>query len=138
MNKLHAPSMGGADLKCYIFFNLTEKVMDTIIVQLNKIIFVYLNTLQPKNCHKLIKARIEWSNIYNLCGTRRGRPQLYFSRPTYFQESQRLENSQRGGPVDKTLGLSAGRSGVRIPGRRKGSLRTTTVDARVNCPLYLS
>ena len=44
---------------------------------------------------------------------------------------------QRGGLMDKTLGLSAGRSGVRIPGRGKCSLRTIAVDARVNYPLYL-
>ena len=40
-------------------------------------------------------------------------------------------------PSGKILGLSAGRSGVRIPGRGKYSLRTTAVDARVNYPLYL-
>ena len=39
--------------------------------------------------------------------------------------------------MDKTLGLSAGRSRVRIPGRGKCSLRTIEVDARVKYPLYL-
>ena len=38
--------------------------------------------------------------------------------------------------MDKTLGLSAGRSGVRIPGRGKCSLRTTAIDARVNYSLF--
>ena len=40
--------------------------------------------------------------------------------------------------MDKTFGLGAGRSGVRIPGRGKCSLITTAVDARVNYPLYLT
>ena len=44
---------------------------------------------------------------------------------------------QRGGLVDEALGLSAGRSGVRIPDRGKCWLGTTAVDARVNYPLYL-
>ena len=43
---------------------------------------------------------------------------------------------QRGGQMDKTLGLSAGRSGIRIPGRGKCSLRTIAVDARVNYRLF--
>ena len=38
--------------------------------------------------------------------------------------------------MDKTFGLSAGRSGVRIPGRGKYSLRTIAVDAIVKYPLY--
>ena len=38
--------------------------------------------------------------------------------------------------IYKNLGLDAGRSGVRIPGRGKCSLKTTVVDARVNYPLY--
>ena len=42
---------------------------------------------------------------------------------------------QRGGQMDTTLGLSAGRSGVRIPGRGRCLLGTTPVDARVNYPL---
>ena len=33
-----------------------------------------------------------------------------------------VAQNQRDGLVDKTLGLSAGRSGVRIPGRGKGKL----------------
>ena len=45
--------------------------------------------------------------------------------------------NQRSAIIDKTLGLSAGRSGVRIPGRGKCSLRTISVEARVNYPLYL-
>ena len=40
--------------------------------------------------------------------------------------------------MDKSLGLSAGRSGVRILGRGKWSLRTTAVDARVKYPLFKS
>ena len=39
--------------------------------------------------------------------------------------------------MDKTLGLSAERSGVRIPGQGKCSLRTIAVDARVKYPLYI-
>ena len=42
-----------------------------------------------------------------------------------------------GGLMAKTLALSVGRSGVRIPGRGKCSLRTTAIDMRVNYPLYL-
>ena len=42
-----------------------------------------------------------------------------------------------GGRIDKTIGLNAGRSGVRIPSRGKCSLRTIAVDARVNFPVYL-
>ena len=42
---------------------------------------------------------------------------------------------QRGGLMDKTFGVSAGRSVVQIPGWGKCSLRTTSVDARVNHPL---
>ena len=38
---------------------------------------------------------------------------------------------------DKTLGLSAGRSGVRILSRGKCSLKTIAVDASVSYPLYL-
>ena len=38
--------------------------------------------------------------------------------------------------MDKTLGLSGGKSGVRIPGRGKCSIRTIADDARVNYPLY--
>ena len=38
--------------------------------------------------------------------------------------------------MDKTLDKTAGRSGVRIPGRGKGSQRTTAVDPRVNDPLF--
>ena len=38
--------------------------------------------------------------------------------------------------MDKTLELSVGRSGVRIPGRGKSSLRTTAVDARVKYPIF--
>ena len=38
--------------------------------------------------------------------------------------------------MDKTLALSAGRSGVRIPGRGKCSLRTIAVDAKIKYPLY--
>ena len=41
-----------------------------------------------------------------------------------------------GGLMDKTFGLSAGRSGVRTPVPGKCSLRTTAVDARVKYPLY--
>ena len=37
--------------------------------------------------------------------------------------------------MDKTFGLGAERSGVRIPGRGKCSLRTTAVDARAKYPL---
>ena len=48
------------------------------------------------------------------------------------QVDQSWHFNQRGALVDKTLGLSAGRSGVRIPSRGKCSLRTTAVDARVN------
>ena len=44
---------------------------------------------------------------------------------------------QRGSLMDKTLVLSTGRSGVRIPGRGKCSLRTIAVDARVKYLLYL-
>ena len=40
--------------------------------------------------------------------------------------------------MDETLELSAGRSGVWIPGRGKCSQRTVAVDARVKYPLYLS
>ena len=43
---------------------------------------------------------------------------------------------KRDGLVDKTFGLSAGRSWVRILGRGKCSLRTTAVDAGVNYRLY--
>ena len=43
---------------------------------------------------------------------------------------------QRGGLMDKSLGLCAGRSGVQIPGRGKCSLRTIAFDARVNYPLF--
>ena len=39
--------------------------------------------------------------------------------------------------MDKTLGLGTGRSGVRILGRGKCSLRTIAVNARVNNLLYL-
>ena len=45
---------------------------------------------------------------------------------------------QHGGRMDKTLGLKAGRSGVRILGRGKCSVRTTAVDARVNYPFFTS
>ena len=43
--------------------------------------------------------------------------------------------------MDKTFGLSAGKSEVRIPGRGKYLLRTTAVDARINsffilCSVY--
>ena len=38
---------------------------------------------------------------------------------------------------DKALGLSAGRSGVRILSRGKCSLKTIAVDASVSYPLYL-
>ena len=38
--------------------------------------------------------------------------------------------------MDKALGLSAGRSGVRIPGRGKCSLRNIAVDTRVKYPLF--
>ena len=48
-----------------------------------------------------------------------------------------LSYNQRGGLMDKTLELSAERSGVRIPGRCKCSRRTIAVDAKVNYPLYL-
>ena len=41
--------------------------------------------------------------------------------------------TQRGGQMDKTFGLNAGRSGVKIPCRGKCSLRT--IAARVNNPL---
>ena len=44
---------------------------------------------------------------------------------------------QRGGRMDKSFGLNAGRSGVRIPGWSKCSLRTIAVDAKVKYPLYL-
>ena len=40
-------------------------------------------------------------------------------------------------PRGKATGRGAGRSGVRIPGIGKFSLRTTAVDARVNYPLNL-
>ena len=40
--------------------------------------------------------------------------------------------------MDKNFGLSAGKSGVWIPGPGKCSLRTTAVDARVNYPLYFT
>ena len=43
-----------------------------------------------------------------------------------------LHSYQRGGLMDKTLELSAGRSTIRNPGRGKFSLRTTAVDASVN------
>ena len=39
--------------------------------------------------------------------------------------------------MDKTLGLSTERSGVRIPDRGKWSLITIAVEARVNYPTYL-
>ena len=45
--------------------------------------------------------------------------------------------NQHDGLLDKILGLSAERSGVRIPGRGKCSLRTTVVHTNVNYPLYL-
>ena len=44
-------------------------------------------------------------------------------------EAKLPKQNQRGGLMDKTLGLSSGRSGVRIPGRGKCSLSTTAVDA---------
>ena len=44
---------------------------------------------------------------------------------------------QRVDLMDKTLGLSAGRSGVRIPGRGKSSLKPIAVDAMVSYPLFL-
>ena len=40
--------------------------------------------------------------------------------------------------MDKTLELSAGRLGVRIPGRGKCLLKTIAIDARVKYPLYLT
>ena len=43
----------------------------------------------------------------------------------------------RGGRMDKTFALNAVRSGVRIPGQIKCSLRTTAVNAMVKYPLYL-
>ena len=44
---------------------------------------------------------------------------------------------ERGGLMDNTLGLSTGRSGVRIPGRGKCSRKTTAFHARVKYPLTL-
>ena len=44
---------------------------------------------------------------------------------------------QRGGLMDRTFGLSAGRSRV-LPGQGKCSLRTMAVDAKVNQQLYLT
>ena len=41
-----------------------------------------------------------------------------------------------GGLMDKTFRLSAGRSGVRIPGRGKFLLRTKVIDAMINYPLF--
>ena len=55
-----------------------------------------------------------------------------------FQPGGFVQRYQGGGILDKTLGICTGRSGVRIPGRGKCSLRTIAVDARVNYPLYLS
>ena len=49
-----------------------------------------------------------------------------------------LDINQGGGLMNKTLGLSAGRSGVRIPGRGKCLLRTTAVNTRVKYPLYFA
>ena len=44
MNKPRDPLEMGADIKWDCFFNLTEKVLDAIIVELNKIIcFVYIH-----------------------------------------------------------------------------------------------
>ena len=45
--------------------------------------------------------------------------------------------NQRGGLMDKTFGLSGGRSVVRIPSRDKFSLKTIPVDARVKYSLSL-
>ena len=39
--------------------------------------------------------------------------------------------------MDKTVGLGAGRSGVRIVGRGESSLRNTAVDTGVKYPLQL-
>ena len=50
-------------------------------------------------------------------------------------EKKTLHFNERGGLMDKTLGLDAGRSGVRILGRGKFSLRSLAVDARVKYPL---
>ena len=44
--------------------------------------------------------------------------------------------NQPDGLLDKILGISAEKSGVRIPGRGKCSLRTKAVAARVNYPLF--
>ena len=46
--------------------------------------------------------------------------------------------NQRCGRMDKTFGLNDVKSGVRIPGRAKFSIRTTAADARVKYPLYLA
>ena len=52
---------------------------------------------------------------------------------TYFNSEPWIHPAyQRDGRMDKTIGLNAGRSWFRIPGRRNCSLRTTVVDAVVN------
>ena len=47
-----------------------------------------------------------------------------------------FSQDQRGGLLDKTMALSTGRSGVRIRGQGKCSLRTIAVHSRVYYPLF--
>ena len=58
---------------------------------------------------------------------------LYFLYPTCCLKS----SNQRGGRMDKTFGFNARRSGVRISGRDKCSLRAIAVNARIKNERYI-
>ena len=53
MNKPRYPSEEEADFKIFIYFNLTEKVIDNIIVELEKIkLFIHIYYGRKINQHK--------------------------------------------------------------------------------------